>query len=124
MQELFDQLREDPSNLKEVYLQSRKLERWRNQLLEDIKKMHSRAAAASDLPRSKGKGSQEASLSTATYERILSVVGEYLASVRELSEVIRQQLWKNIENCYELAENEPALLVMTLEIIELQELCV
>lgn len=122
VQELLDQLRDDPSNLKDVYLQSRKLERWRDQLLEDGKQLQKRAGAMPSSPRGRQRASvTEVGLSHAMYEKFMTVMGDYLAIVYHLSAAIRQQLWFNIENCYELAENEPALLVMTMEVIELQE---
>jgi len=108
VQTLLKNLSQNPFSLKEVFLEARDLENWRDQLIDEVK-----------------KGSSSSSSSYAhspeIYQRIIDVLGGHFEIVFELSTQIRKIVKEHIGNCYELAMECPEMLVSAVEVLYMIE---
>ena len=57
-----------------------------------------------------------------TYARVVAALASHMGCVLELGCHVRQTLWGHVRDSFELATSNPALLVMTFEVIELHEM--
>ncbi|CAM9468737.1 unnamed protein product, partial [Discosporangium mesarthrocarpum] len=114
-------LKEQPHKIKAVYEEASRLEHWRNSFMVALKDYGDKA-----MSRSTFKTSREGA-DPIKYQRIVNKVGPQLSVVLNLSVAIRESIINNLagqmdENgawvqggCLDLAIQDPALLVRTLE---------
>jgi len=129
-------LDDEPERLKEVYLESLKLQAWRSALMKELQTSRERrligdqqhqtssiSTSARPVPvnRHGRVMSQTQEYSDDMYVTIIGVVGTHLEIVLELSREIRSRIWGNIDRIFEVAEQSPADLVGTFEIIEMHQ---
>eukprot|EP01041_Mallomonas_annulata_P010886 gene10886-22729_t len=119
-------LDQDPSRLKEVYLETLKLESYGTALVREIRRnQHQLGSPKPRTGTSTGSGS---GLSTGTraldyynVDGILTEVRSHLSVVSTLAQDVLSRLWANIDRMWDLASVIPADLVSTFEIIEMHQ---
>lgn len=109
---LKQQLYDNPGSLKEVYLESVKLESLRATLMKemDSARRHRRRSTI-------GSGLHEYDPDSSVRRK----VEDHLKHVPELVALLQQQIQTNIHNMFDLADTRPEDLVATFEIIEMQQ---
>jgi len=114
-------IEDEPQRLKEVFLESLKLESLRKELLAQIKVSRTRRSSVVTMtganaaaPFVKGDFSAE------TGARVREAVETHLHIVPDLARYIRQKVMEIIDNMSEVAETTPQDLVAAFEVIEMQ----
>lgn len=103
-------LNSSPGKLREVYLEALKLDSLRNALMKEILVSRTRRKAAG-----KDKYSEE------SHRRMKMAVENYLSRVTDLVAEVRERVFENIDQMWELAVQSPEDLVSSIEIIEMQQ---
>lgn len=125
--DLLDTLEKDPTQLKEVFLESIKLESLHSALVKEIKTNKGRRASVAAMGDGTGRQGRSASIYSISDEgqrRMLDAVEEHLSVVPDLSRKIRAQLWNAIgsyDQMVDTASRSPQVLVATFEIIEMHQ---
>ena len=113
VEKLAQKLQEKPLMLKEVFLEATKLESLRAALMKEIRVSRSRRYSVGGI--SGGDYSEETSRS------VSEAIDRHLKIVPALAKEIRDILFANIDRMFDLADSSPELLVMTFEVIEMQQ---
>lgn len=106
------QLYDNPGTLKEVYLESVKLESLRATLMKEMESAR-RTRRRSTI----GGGLHEYDPDSSVRRK----VENHLKHVPELVELVQQQIYVNINTMFDIADQRPEDLVATFEIIEMQQ---
>jgi hypothetical protein len=127
-------LEEDPSRLKDVFLEALQLEAWRAALMTEIansrsKKMSTTGRQQASPSRKTASGQVRSRVSSTivegysdeTFSRIQQVVSSHLGIIAELSRDVKNTMWGNIERLFDVASLAPSDLVASFEIIEMQQ---
>lgn len=120
---MLEDLQASPLSLKRAYVEAVKLEIWRDTLVKAV----ARAARRTRAARATRKGPRQrrrSSLDAGALNKVVGVMGEHFDSVRTLMDAVTARVLGNIRGCVELAVSEPATLVMTCEVVEMNEACV
>jgi len=96
-----------------VYKETQDLEDWRDELIEEVK--------GSRRSSTTSPGQAGYTRSPEVFNKIIDVLGDHFAIVLQLSQQVRQEVTKHICSCFELASDEPALLVRAVEVFMLIE---
>lgn len=125
---LSEVLNTEEHRLKEVFLESLKLESLRLALLKEMKIGRNRRASMDNndptgspklLQRTPPLITRESMTGQDVSERVKSVVEDHLKSIPDLMSKIQKRLNGNIERMMDLGPEQPADLVATFEIIEM-----
>lgn len=110
----------DPTRIKEVFLESLRLESLRIALLKEIRISRNRrkSVISQDSRYSQSIGRD---FSRDTGSKIREAVENHLHIVPDLTRYLRQHLWGTIDRMMEIAEVAPQDLVAAFEIIEMQQ---
>lgn len=121
--ELKELLDKNPSSLKEVYIESLKYESLRKALVKEIRVSRNRKKSVSGrVPMmTSGYSGHGGDYSEDTFKNIKDAVENHLRIVPELVDEVRLRVFTNISRLNDLASNSPADLVMSFEIIEMQQ---
>lgn len=120
--ELKELLDKNPSSLKEVYVESLKYESLRKALVKEIRVSRNRKKSVSGrVPMMNGGYGTGGDYSEDTFMNIKQAVENHLRIVPELVDEVRQRVFTNISRLNDLASNSPADLVMSFEIVEMQQ---
>ena len=112
-----DDERDGLLHLKEVYLESLKLESLRVALIKEIRVSRNRKRSVSNLNSVHSQGDY----SVDTFTKIREAVENHLIIVPDLVKAVRSRVFDCIERMWDLAVNAPANLVCAFEIVEMQE---
>lgn len=115
--ELHTLLNSNPAHLKEVYLESLKLESLRIALMKEIKVSRNRKMSVGSATHFRSDGDY----SESTFSKIREAVVHHLKIVPELVEEVWGHIYSNVDKMWDLASICPANLVATFEIIEMQQ---
>jgi hypothetical protein len=122
---LKDQLNNDPGSLKEVFLESLKLESLRYALFTELDVTRDRRASTVLSPmkgRRGGGGDRDADREgVVDVVRVREAVDDHLNIVPDLLRDVHKRLFDNIENMWDLSADAPADLVSTFEVIEMYQ---
>lgn len=117
----------EPQRLKEVFLESLKLESLRKELLAQIKVSRTRRSSVATMPSTDSPAGHAAAkvvgtsdFSAETGARVREAVETHLHIVPDLARHIRQKVMLIIDNMSEVAEMNPQDLVAAFEVIEMQ----
>lgn len=113
VEQLHQLLHEKPLSLKEVFLEATKLESLRAALMKEIRVSRNRRYSVT--------GSTTGDYSEETSRIVYDAIDRHLKIVPALTKELRDILFSNVDRMFELAEQSPDLLVMTFEIIEMQQ---
>ena len=115
----------DPTQLKEIFLESIKLESLHTALVKEIKSNKGRRASVAFVEGSgRGRGASIYSIGDEAQRRMIDAVEEHLGVVPALSRKIRDQLWDAIgsyDHMMDIASRSPQTLVATFEIVEMHQ---
>ena len=114
----------DPGSLKEVFLESLKLESLRYALFTELDVTKDRRASITGHSPTKagnrGGGTSHGD-GTVDIVRVREAVDEHLNIVPDLLRGVHTRLFDNIANVWDLAADAPADLVTTFEVIEMYQ---
>jgi hypothetical protein len=111
---LRERMDNNPAMLKEVFLEAIKLESLRLALMKEIQVTRNRRISV-------GAGGAEADSSEAHMAKIRSAVMNHLRIVPDLMEEVTSRVMGNIGRMFDLAADSPQDLVMSFEIVEMQQ---
>ena len=116
----------DPGSLKEVFLESLKLESLRYALFTELDVTKERRASITGHHSPMKTGNRAATGTshgdgTVDIVRVREAVDEHLNIVPDLLRDVHTRLFDNIANIWDLAANAPADLVTTFEVIEMYQ---
>ena len=125
---LLNTLETDPTQLKEVFVESIKLESLHSALIKELKtnkgRRESVAAFEAESSAARGRSTSLYSSSDEGQRRMIAAIEEHLGVVPELARRIRSQLWNVIgsyDQMIEVASRSPQTLVATFEIVEMHQ---
>ena len=123
---LKDQLNNDPGSLKEVFLESLKLESLRYALFTELDVSRDRRASTAHSPmkgRRGGGGDRDTDRDGGVVDvvRVREAVDDHLNIVPDLLRDVHKRLFDNIENMWDLSADAPADLVSTFEVVEMYQ---
>ena len=119
-------LNSDEMKLKEVFIESLKLESLRSAIMKELSLSHHKRGSKFKLQSSDNNPSKDLTIHNSSskeddlnHDRIRNSVENHLKIVPELSEQIYKRLFHNIERMSDIANEYPEYLVLTFEIIEM-----
>eukprot|EP01031_Cornospumella_fuschlensis_P044604 gene44604-54547_t len=104
---------QNPAYLKEVYIESVKLESLRAALLKEMKVSRNRRMSVGD-------GVSAGDYSEETYQRVRQSVEKHLRIVPDLTREVWNAVYSSIDRMFDLAPNAPEDLVAAFEVVEMQ----
>lgn len=109
----------DETKLKEIFIESLKLESLRSAIMTEVRISHSRHKGGTLRPAS--TDSSDVIASSTLQEKIRSSVENHLNIIPKLSKEILSRLYSNIERMFDLAIDRPENLVLTFEVLEMYQ---
>jgi hypothetical protein len=106
----------EPLMLLAVFTELRDLEAWRKSLLHLLKRLDKDTSSNHN-----NSASASSSDSTNVLNSVTSGLDAHMDSVLELAAAVREKLWQNVKRFFELGTANPAVLVMTFQVIEERE---
>jgi len=121
VQSLVKRLESDPLSLKEVYLETVKLEALRLALLKEIRVSRNRRSSVGGGPTTTHNNSIGGDYSEELSAKVSRAIDVHLGIVTQLMQHVRDLVFDHISRMFELADDKPDLLVMSFEIVEMQQ---
>lgn len=131
---LLNTLETDPTQIKDVFLESIKLESLHSALIKELKTNKGRRQSVAAIEEAgewhhdgmtrPGRSSSMYSSTDDGQRRIIAAIEEHLSVVPELSRRIRDQLWSvlgSYDQIVDTAQKSPQTLVTTFEIVEMHQ---